>query len=364
MSNAIEHFSRTRVDDTTLQVMADTQQGLARLIEEEQSVIRHYAQLGNWPHKRVNIFVLENLKPLVAQIKRATAVSSVVAEDVDRRPMVNVYDAADLSECAVFVNRGMLEQDGTWCDELALRALLAHEHAHPLAENDTVHAARELTVEVREDGAASKPSIGGVLHLLADHLCLHAPQEVFANEIAIRAGFGRALFHLNRGAVEKARQGVGKRPSLVQSLDKQVADGRLSAERAAALLLVGDLQAHLGFALETAAFLRAGQPRPAKALEDALNSAVWGQLDPAAKRLYEKFRDHYRRLKPDLTPAETKAWASEAVDSLADALRQRSLRVRFDVLVRTRTAPKRSRRPKSQSATAHDSALDPDGGSP
>ena len=57
MSNAIEHFSRTRVDNTTLQVMADTQQGLARLIEEEQSVIRHYVRLGNWPHKRVNMFV-------------------------------------------------------------------------------------------------------------------------------------------------------------------------------------------------------------------------------------------------------------------------------------------------------------------
>lgn len=362
MSNAIEHFSRTRVDDTTLQVMADTRQGLARLIEEEQQVIRHYARLGNWPHKRVNMFVLENLMPLVSQIKRATSLSSVVADDVDRRPMVNVYDAADLSECAVFVNRGVLEQDGTWRDEVAMRALLAHEHGHPLAENETVHAARELVMEVTEDSGMPKAAVD-ILRLLADQVCLHAPQEVFANEIAIRAGFGNALFHLNSDAFETARLGVRKRPSLVQSLDKQVADGKLGADQAAALLLVGDLQAHLGFALETAAFLRAGQPRHAKDLEGALNDGVWGHLDPAVKRLYEKLRDHYRRLKVNLTPAETKAWASQAVAFLGDVLRVKNLPVRFNV-VRTRAGPKRSRRPKSEPATGCDSVLDPKGGSP
>ena len=44
MSNAIEHFSRTRVENTTLQVMADTQRNLARLIREEESVIRQYVR--------------------------------------------------------------------------------------------------------------------------------------------------------------------------------------------------------------------------------------------------------------------------------------------------------------------------------
>lgn len=363
MSNAIEHFSRTSIDGTTLQVMADAQQGLARLIEEEQSVIRHYARLGNWPHKRVNMFVIENLKPLVAQIKRTTAVSSIVAEDVDCRPMVNVYDAADLSECAVFVNRGMLERDGTWCDDLALRALLAHEHGHPLSENETVHAARELAVEVSEDGEASKAAVGEILHLLADQVCLHAPQEVFANEIAIRAGFGSALFHLNRDAVAKSRLGVSKRPTLVQSLDKRVAHGKLSADHAAALLLVGDLQAHLGFALETAAYLRAGHPREAKGLEEALSEGVWVHLDPAAKRLYETLREHYRCLKVDLTPAQTKAWAGEAVAFLADVLRQKNLPIRFKV-IRKRAEPKQTLRSKSEPAAVHDSVSDSNGGSP
>ena len=361
MPNAIEHFSRTRVDHTTLQVMADAQQGLDRLIEEEQSVIRHYVRVGTWPHKCVNMFVLEDLQPLASQIKRATALSSVIVEDIDRRPMVNVYNAGDLSECAVFVNRKLLEQDGAWSDGLSLRALLAHEHGHPLAENKTVQAARALSVEIKDTAPPQETAIAPILQLLADRLCVHAPQEVFANEIAIRAGFGEALFHLDRGVIEKARLGVSKRPLLVESLGRQVADGKLSADQAAAFLFVGDLQAHLGFALETAPFLRAGHRREAEALEAALTQGVWVHLDPAAKRLYEELRDHYQRLKADFAPAETEAWAGEAVALLADALRQKNLRVRFE-LGRTRAEPKRPRRSKADPAPARDSVPDPDGG--
>ena len=256
MSNAIEHFSRTRVEDTTLQVIADTQRNLDRLIREEETVIRHFIRLGAWPHKSVNMFVFENLQPLVAQIKNAAVLCSVVADDIDRRPMVNIYDAADLAECTVFVNRRALENEGIWNDAISLRALLAHEHSHPLAENATVRAARELSVEVSAEGRMPTRAIVEVLHLLADRLCVHSPQEVFANEIAIRAGFGAALFHLDRGVVAKARLGVGKRTSLVRGLEKRAKDGKLTAVQVTALLLVADLQAYLGFALETAPFLR------------------------------------------------------------------------------------------------------------
>ncbi len=334
MSNAIEHFSRRRVDDTTLQVMADAQRNLGRLIAEEESVIRHYGRLGHWPHKRVNMFVLEDLRPLVTQIKNTVAVSSIVAEDVDNRPMVNVYDAADLSECAVFVNRRALKEAGVWDDKVALRALLAHEHGHPLAENATVHAARALALEISCESPA-QAAIGDILQLLAVRLCLHAPQEVFANEIAIRAGFGEALLHLDMGVVEKARLGFGQRPTLVQNLDQQTREGKLGANQAAALLLVGDLQGHLVFALETAAFLRAGERAQAEALEAALARDVWRELDPGALRLYEQLRDHYLRLRFDLTPAETRAWADEALAFLAETLREKNLSVRVD-LARTR----------------------------
>ena len=125
MSNAIEHFSRTRVENTTLQVIADRQRDLDCLLGEEETVIRHYIEHGAWPHKLVNMFVFENLEPLVAQIKSAAVLPSVVAEDIDRRSMVNIYDAADLTECTIFVNRRALEKDGVWNDAIALRALLA-----------------------------------------------------------------------------------------------------------------------------------------------------------------------------------------------------------------------------------------------
>lgn len=346
MSNAIEHFSRHRVDDTTLQVIADAQRNIGRLIAEEESVIRHYGRLGHWPHKRVNMFVLEDLRPLVTQIKNVVAVSSIVAEDVDNRPMVNVYDAADLSECAVFVNRRALKEAGAWDDKVALRALLAHEHGHPLAENATVHAARALALEVVCESRMAQTAIGDILQLLAVRLCLHAPQEVFANEIAIRAGFGEALLHLDMGVVAKAHLGLAQRPTLVQSLDKQTREGKLGADLAAALLLVGDLQGHLVFALETAAFLRAGERGQAEALQAALARDLWRQLDPAAGRLYEKLRDHYLRLRIDLTPAETSAWAGEALAFLAEALREKNLCVRFD-LARAGSRNRRSPRPQS-----------------
>ena len=228
MSNAIEHFSRTRVENTTLQVIADRQRDLECLIREEESVIRHYIEHGTWPHKLVNMFVFENLEPLVSQIKSSAVLPPVVAEDIDRRPMVNIYDAADLTECTIFVNRRALEKDGVWSDVTSLRALLAHEHGHPLAENETVRAARELSVEVKAESRTANAAIVGILHLLADRLCVHAPQEVFANEIAIRAGFGDALLHLDLGAVEKARLGVTKRGSLAQGLDELAKAGRLS----------------------------------------------------------------------------------------------------------------------------------------
>ena len=61
MSNAIKQKSRTRVEDTTLQVIADTQRNLDCLIREEELVIRRYvlpgqmaAQIGQ--HVRVRGF--------------------------------------------------------------------------------------------------------------------------------------------------------------------------------------------------------------------------------------------------------------------------------------------------------------------
>lgn len=339
MSNAIEHFSRYRVEGTTLQVMADLQRDLDRLIREEQSVIRHYIRFGNWPHKWVNMFVLEDLQPLVAQIKGATKLSSVMADDIDRRPMVNVYDAADPTECAVFVNRGALERDGIWRDDVALRALLAHEHGHPVSENGTIRLAREFSAEMLAEDEALTAAVEPVLHLLADRLCVHAPQEVFANEITIRAGFADALYHLDRGMIDGARANVGKRVALLRGLERQVRQQKISAERAAAVALIGDMHMHLPFALEIAPFLCAGRRREGAALETALIEGVMSHLDPDVLRLYEKFRDHYLLLKPDMATAEFEAWSRTALDFLAGTLGARKWPVRF-ALVRGRAGGK------------------------
>lgn len=351
MLNAIEHFSRIRLENTTLQVMADRQRDLDRLIHEEEAVIRHYARLGSWPHESVNLFVLEDLRPLVAQIKGAAVAASVVADDIDRRPMVIIYDVAALTECTIFVNRGALERDGSWKDGGALRALLAHEHAHPLAENRTVHAARTLSIATGGADGADRAAVEPILHLLADRLCLHAPQEVFANEIAMRAGFADALLHLDRDAVEKACAGVGTRSALVQGLDAQVAGGKLSAGQAAALLLVGDLQAHLVFAMETAAFLRVGRQHEAAVLEARLDEGVWAFLDPVARRLYMALRDHYCGLQTDFGPAAMKAWAERAAALLVDALSEKSLSIRLDI-VRAPADGKHNGRPAHPKAEA------------
>ncbi len=186
---------------------------------------------------------------------------------------------------------------------------------------------------------------------------------MFANEVVIHAGFGDALFHLDQGVVDKAIAGVAKRASLVRGLDKQVSDGKLTADQMAVLLLVGDLQAYLGFALETAPFLSAESHSQAVALETKLREGIWAHLDPAVMPLYERFRDHYRQLKGDLSPADVESWAGEVLALLSEALRERGLDVRFD-LVAARSRQKRSREPRSQSRPAHHGIAQHDEGSP
>jgi hypothetical protein len=363
MSNAIEHFSRYRVENTTLQVMADLQRDLDRLIREEQMVIRRYVRFGHWPHKWVNMFVLEDLQPLIAQIKSAAKLSSVLADDIDRRPMVNVYDTADPSECAVFVNRGALEREGLWHDEVALRALLAHEHGHPVSENETIRRARELSVVVTTEGDAPEPAVEPILHLIADRLCVHAAQEVFANEVTIKAGFADALYHLDLGMIEKARENLGKRDLLLQGLEQQVGERKLNTDQAAAIALVGDMQMHLPFALEIAPFLRAGHRKQGAALETALIAGVVSRLDPEVRLLYEKLRDHYLLLAPAMSAAALEAWCRDALNALAATLGRRKWPVHFS-LTRRRTANEAGTPPRRRQSASNRHALEHEGGAP
>lgn len=245
--------------------------------------------------------------------------------------MVIIYDAGSLAECTIFINRGVLQADGTWNDRRALRALLAHEHAHPLAENEAVRAARSLAVEA-EGGGPYWAALQPIVLLLADRLFVHAVQEVFANEIAIAAGFAEVLFHLDQGTVERARVGIQRRPTLVEELERQVAEGTLDEDALGAVLLVGDLQAYLLFALETAPFIRTGHQREAEAIEARLAETVWPSLDPLVQGLYATLRDHYCRLKADLGPAGVAEWAEGVLSHFASALASRNLDVAFNLV--------------------------------
>ncbi|KAF0140137.1 MAG: hypothetical protein FD153_833 [Rhodospirillaceae bacterium] len=41
------------------------------------------------------------------------------------RPMINVYDLANLTECFVFINHKVMVAEGYWGDNLATMGLLA-----------------------------------------------------------------------------------------------------------------------------------------------------------------------------------------------------------------------------------------------
>jgi hypothetical protein len=186
MARTVRHFSLHRItgarpglgEGTELRVVADVEEGVLPLIEMETAVIRGYARQEHWPHRWVTLFVLEDLQPLVRQLRLGAAPASLTtlspalghppggelakgqplspesAAALEYRPVVNVYDLADLTGCNIFANRRAMVEQGYWDDPLALRGLLAHEHAHPLAENETARASRRLKLELQDFGLA------------------------------------------------------------------------------------------------------------------------------------------------------------------------------------------------------------------
>jgi hypothetical protein len=345
MSDALRHFSQHRLNGTTLQVAADEEEGLARLIDAEIAVIRAFSAGGGFPHRRVTLFVLADLAPLAAQIERLAAVPAVVARELDSRPMVNVYDAADTDECTVFVNRSEIVREGLWQDGLALTGLLAHEHGHPVGECPTVAAARRLSLAVRVHGEgaadtdAATHGFGEVLSAFLGKLSVRAPQEVFANEAAIRVGLAEALARLDESQLAVTRAAVAKRPELVAMLDRQLAEGRLVAGRRAALLLVGDMQATLLFALETAPFIRAGRRDVATRLEAALVDGILSALPAPLAPLYHGLRDHYLALGSAMTATAVADWCRRAALSVVAPLHACGLDVEVDVVAAVSDAP-------------------------
>jgi hypothetical protein len=351
MARAVPQVLRHRSTSTKLQVVCDSAAGLEEFAAIERKVIGGFERHGFWPHKQVNLFVFETLQPLVEQIKQATAPArgrprpGVLAkaraeasrhiEELDRKPMVHIYNLANLAECSIFVNRRRMIALGLWDDEQALEGLLAHEHAHPLAENSTTRAARGLKASVEAEDLpegleTQEKHLHHSVETIVGELCLHAPHEVLANELAVRAGFGEALLHLNRMSLTGGRAGIAEHAALKAKLTAEVKAGRQSKKGMALVLAMASIEAHVRMALESAAFTRAGDPARARALDGLMEEEVFKHVEPEAGALYHHYCARYATLKPDLDADGVRAWMQESSTPLTDALRKRGASFKVD----------------------------------
>ena len=336
MARTVKHFSLHRIAGTELRVVADVETGVLPVIQEEAMVVQGYAQQKGWSHRWVTLFVLQDIQPLARQLGPGVDLPPGGAPaDLERRPVVNVYDLADPTSCHVFVNQQVLVKLGYWDDSLSIRGLLAHEHAHPLAENAATRGSRRLQLDLSLE--RSQPAKGQgwtkdrqdrlhhLLALLANKLCLYAPREVFANEVTIRSGFGDALLHLDRRNVTDASLGMAGREKLREQLRGQVTQGKLAPAGADLLLLVGDMNGYMDLALEVAPFYRTDREGDARELEGVLEKGLFPHLEPEVARAYTALRGQYIALRADLAPAELKAWGESVLGILAEALAEKGL---------------------------------------
>lgn len=358
MGRKVRHFSLHRVLGTELRVVSDVEVGVLPVIQEEEAVIRGYVQHGFWRHQWVTLFILQDLQPLVRQIQPTADMFPGGTDVLDKRPVVNVYDLAELSGCQIFINREAMSREGYWDDPVAVRGLLAHEHAHPLAEGETTRASRglevELTVEHIHSNLCSSPAdvakheatyrqwtgarqstTYDILNLLAHKLCLYAPREVFANDMTIRSGFGGALLHLDRQNVANARSSVDGREDLRKHFQHSVDHGDLTAAAANLLLLIGDLQSYVDLALEVAPFYRSGRESDARELETTLQDKLFPHLEREVQHAYTALVKQYIALQADLTPDELTAWCKGVFDIFVEILSARGLRVSSEFRVRS-----------------------------
>jgi hypothetical protein len=338
-SGAIRHFALHRIDGTELRVIPDIETGVTSIIEVEEAVLRRYVVAPAWPHQTVSLFVLSDLSPLQRQLARTAKLPPGGIEGLGLRPIVNVYDLANANACHVFVNQSAMLKEGYWGDRLSETALLAHEHAHPLAENATTQASRLVTIAVRvelqvplataqEDEWTDK--LRRLLQVMVEKLCAYAPREVFTNDLVLRMGFAEALHHLDLRNVANAVRGVQLRPTLVASLDAEPA---LTPAGRAAFLAVADLKAYPDLALEIASFHRLGYVEQARSLDAGLVTEVFPRLVPETAPAYRALVEQYRALRPDMTPERLVSFSRKVIHILSIALEPYGVALTADIVV-------------------------------
>jgi hypothetical protein len=324
-NHTIRHFALHRIGEVELRVISDIETGVIAISDVENEVLCRLVELPGWPHQVVSLFVLSDLSPLQRQLVTRANLPPGGLEGLGLRPVVNLYDLANLSACHVFVNQAAMTKEGYWGDTLAETGLLAHEHAHPLTENATTAASRQLRLEqeitYRHPLSIGEPvweaKLDRLLQVLQDKLVLYAPREIFTNDLVVGSGFVDALDHLDLINVKHAVEGLRSRPALVRGL---AAEPGLTGAGRMAMLVLGDLKAHLDLALELASFARQGFAERGQALEDRLAAAVFPELMPEVGPAYWALREVYAGLAPDLTAEALTPWGTQVLDILAAAL--------------------------------------------
>lgn len=361
MTDVLQHVSRHKVGPTMVHLIADSSERLSTLLALEKQVIERFRRDRAWKHRWITLFVLEDLEPLLAQMRRLGDLPDGEAAFLHERPMVNVYRVDDPRDYAIFVNRRVMVESGFWNDDLAVQALLAHEHAHPLTECRTTAGARRLRSRWRVAGWPDAPPVPApgekgdgrrlvdigdprvagcdALEMLGQKLCLHGPQEVLANEFVVRRGFAEALWHLDRRSIAVAADALAKRDTLWRGLNRAAARGRLTREDVGALGLIGDLQVCATLTLEIAPFLRTNRFRGGRALEARLIQSVFPRVEPEVADVYRGLRDLFVSLRRDLAPDALKTWCRDAGDLLAAAMRRKGVAVTMDIVDREPAPP-------------------------
>jgi hypothetical protein len=308
----VKHFGLHRLEGVEVRVVADDEDGILRLEQAELDVVSRLSGDSRWQHKTVTLFVLADLQPLLRQLeslhRRPADARLQGREELLSRPVVNVYDLASPATCNVFVNRKAMMAAHYWEDALSITGLLAHEHAHPLAECSHTANLRRLAINV--DLRLSEPWSADAAQAqswqersrqqvaaLAVQLFASGPRELFTNTIAADSGFDRALYHLNRQNLGNLALGLQFRPALAAQLAKVVAQGQLSLAGAGLLRLIGDLQAFLPMAMEVAPFRRAGRGPKARELLKTLHGDLLPHLEPSVRPCFDALTEHFTQLR-------------------------------------------------------------------
>lgn len=331
----IKHFGLHHLDNVEVRIVADVVSGILRVEQAELDVVERLASDPRWQHSVVTLFVLADLQPLARQLaalgKEPADARLRQSDELLSRLVVNVYDLASPAACNVFLNRQAMAKTGYWEDDLALRGLLAHEHAHPLAECPM--AAHLRAVQLRlgvdmVDGWAPEPAQAAQWAqrgaqqalVLTTKLLLAGPREVFTNQIAVEAGFGPALVYLNRQNVANLATGLVYRPLLHDQLAVLVQERQISQAGADVIELIGDLQAFLPLAMESAPFERAGVGEQATAFLHRLTAELLPQLAPQAAPLFAALAAAYCELDVAADASTAQAFVGGGLAAFATAL--------------------------------------------